>query len=87
MVHSVVIEHEFIPHTKEQEVLAKIADNVGGSPPVVDISSALLKRCAQECETSENDEDFLEEFDSRVFKNASPDIVGDETNVYHSIHC
>lgn len=71
MVHSVVCEYEFVPHTEEQKMLLKIADNVGGSPNVVDVSSALLIRCVQECEVEGKEDKFLREFNNRVFENGT----------------
>ena len=65
MVYSVVSEHEFAPHPREQTILSDIADKVGGSPAIVDVTSALLRRCTQE---HKSDEDFLEEFSKRVLK-------------------
>ena len=65
MVYSVVSEQEFAPHPREQNILSDIADKVGGSPAIVDVTSALLRRCIQE---HGSDEDFLEEFSKRVLK-------------------
>ena len=65
MVYSVVSEHEFAPHPREQTILSDIADKVGGSPAIVDTTSALLQRCIQEHKA---DKDFLEEFSARVLK-------------------
>ena len=65
MVYSVVSEHEFAPHPREQTILSDIADKVGGSPAIVDVTSALLRRCTQEHKSGE---DFLEEFSNRVLK-------------------
>ena len=69
-------EHEFTPHSREQAILADIADKVGGSSSIVDITSALLGRCIEECvhreDTSEAEEksrfDFLSLFSENVLK-------------------
>lgn len=80
IVHSVLCEHEFTPHSREQAILEEIANKVGGSSSIVDVTSALLGRCIEECvndsDTSDAEErslDFLSVFSENVLTESSTD--------------
>lgn len=76
MVHSIIGKHDFTPHNREQALLVEIANKVGGSPTLLDITSSLLGKCIDECNDKDvavEDFDFLSEFSERVLVEPDPD--------------
>ena len=65
LVHNVVSKSDFIPYTKEQDMIANIAKKTIGSPDLIEVVSALLAEFIErESDSSENA--FLKSFCDRV---------------------
>lgn len=72
LVHGIVSRAEFTPYTKEQNLIADVAEKVIGSPDLVDVASAVLAECIdKECE----DSSFLETFHHRVCCNGEANLA------------
>ncbi len=62
LVHSILKDNHFTPFNDDQVALSNLAEETCGSPELIDIASALLKVCNEECE----DGRLLEEFFRRL---------------------
>ena len=62
IVYSILRTVHFTPSNRDQKILYQIAEKTCGSPDVVDMVSALLQKCINDCDSG----DFLEEFTTRI---------------------